>query len=61
VRRPPILILHVKGFCYDMAVGGVVKVGKRVAFGPDLGVGDGSRMSLLKLSFDAGSELMCAW
>ncbi|KAF7341183.1 Ubiquitin carboxyl-terminal hydrolase [Mycena venus] len=35
---PPILILHVKRFCYDTAVGGVVKVGKRVAFGPELEV-----------------------
>ncbi|KAJ7788597.1 hypothetical protein B0H14DRAFT_3503990 [Mycena olivaceomarginata] len=37
---PPILILHVKRFCYDTAVGGVVKVGKRVAFGPELKVGN---------------------
>ncbi|KAJ7792833.1 hypothetical protein B0H14DRAFT_3498749 [Mycena olivaceomarginata] len=37
---PPILILHVKRFCCDMAVGGVVKVGKRVAFGPELEVGN---------------------
>ncbi|KAF8207547.1 hypothetical protein K438DRAFT_1815196 [Mycena galopus ATCC 62051] len=37
---PPILILHVKRFCYDTAVGGVVKVGKRVAFGPELEVGN---------------------
>ncbi|KAJ7729490.1 hypothetical protein B0H14DRAFT_2479923 [Mycena olivaceomarginata] len=37
---PPILILHVKRFCYDTEVGGVVKVGKRVAFGPELEVGN---------------------
>ncbi|KAJ7827322.1 hypothetical protein B0H14DRAFT_3088382 [Mycena olivaceomarginata] len=37
---PPILILHVKRFCYDTAVGGVVKVGKRVVFGPELEVGN---------------------
>ncbi|KAJ7858804.1 hypothetical protein B0H14DRAFT_3447012 [Mycena olivaceomarginata] len=37
---PPILILHVKRFCYDMVVGGVVEVGKRVAFGPELEVGN---------------------
>ncbi|KAJ7792837.1 hypothetical protein B0H14DRAFT_3115102 [Mycena olivaceomarginata] len=37
---PPILILHVKRFCYDTAVGGVVKVGKRLAFGPELEVGN---------------------
>ncbi|KAK7019542.1 cysteine proteinase [Favolaschia claudopus] len=35
---PPILILHVKRFCYDTEVGGVVKVGKQVAFGPELDV-----------------------
>ncbi|KAJ7729488.1 hypothetical protein B0H14DRAFT_3899384 [Mycena olivaceomarginata] len=57
-REAPVPILHVKGFCYDTAVGGIAKVGKRVAFGPELGVGDGSRMSLLKLSFDTGSELI---
>ncbi|KAJ7729491.1 hypothetical protein B0H14DRAFT_3518286 [Mycena olivaceomarginata] len=45
-------------FCYDTAVGGVVKVGEHVAFGPELGVGNDSRTSLLKLSFDAGLELM---
>ncbi|KAJ7792845.1 hypothetical protein B0H14DRAFT_3498766 [Mycena olivaceomarginata] len=44
-EAPPVLILHVKGFCYDTAVGGVAKVGKRVAFGPELGVGDGSPSS----------------
>ncbi|KAJ7858810.1 hypothetical protein B0H14DRAFT_3864257 [Mycena olivaceomarginata] len=33
VALPPILILHVKRFCYDTAVGGVVKVGRRVALG----------------------------
>jgi ubiquitin carboxyl-terminal hydrolase 10 len=43
---PPILILHVKRFCYDTVVGGVVKVGKRVAFGPELKVGNGMSLSL---------------
>ncbi|KAJ7895001.1 hypothetical protein B0H14DRAFT_3854218 [Mycena olivaceomarginata] len=38
VALPPILILHVKRFCYDTAVGGVVKVGRRVAFGSELEV-----------------------
>ncbi|KAJ7304659.1 hypothetical protein DFH08DRAFT_945134 [Mycena albidolilacea] len=41
-REAPVLILHVKGFCYDTAVGGVLKVGKRVAFGPELEVENGS-------------------
>ncbi|KAJ7138260.1 hypothetical protein C8R44DRAFT_838188 [Mycena epipterygia] len=36
---PPVLVLHVKRFCYDTAVGGVVKVGKPIAFGPELEVG----------------------
>jgi ubiquitin carboxyl-terminal hydrolase 10 len=55
---PPILILHIKRFCYDMAVGGVVEVGKRVVFGPELEVGNGA--SLFKFSFDTRSALMCA-
>ncbi|KAH9484498.1 putative ubiquitin carboxyl-terminal hydrolase 3 [Psilocybe cubensis] len=36
---PPILVLHIKRFCYDTAVGGVVKVGKQIAFGPELEIG----------------------
>ncbi|KAF8967294.1 hypothetical protein BDZ97DRAFT_1938213 [Flammula alnicola] len=36
---PPILVLHIKRFCYDTAVGGVVKVGKQVRFGPELEIG----------------------
>ncbi|KAL4259272.1 Ubiquitin carboxyl-terminal hydrolase [Pleurotus pulmonarius] len=35
---PPVLILHMKRFCYDTKVGGVVKVGKHVAFAPELDV-----------------------
>lgn len=38
---PPVLVLHVKRFCYDIAVGGVVKVGKHVRFGPELEIGPG--------------------
>ncbi|KAJ7827342.1 hypothetical protein B0H14DRAFT_3720864 [Mycena olivaceomarginata] len=45
-------------FCYDMAVGGVVEVGKRVVFGPELEVGNGA--SLFKFSFDTRSALMCS-
>ncbi|KAI0797517.1 hypothetical protein C8Q75DRAFT_738539 [Abortiporus biennis] len=33
---PPILILHMKRFHYDTSVGDVVKIGKQVAYGPDL-------------------------
>ncbi|KAJ3495673.1 hypothetical protein NLJ89_g10590 [Agrocybe chaxingu] len=36
---PPILVLHMKRFCYDAASGGVVKVGKHVSFGPELEIG----------------------
>ncbi|KAF8649046.1 hypothetical protein AX16_006047 [Volvariella volvacea WC 439] len=36
---PPILVLHMKRFCYDTTVGGVVKVGKQVRFGPELEIG----------------------
>ncbi|RXW12971.1 hypothetical protein EST38_g12880 [Candolleomyces aberdarensis] len=38
-RFPPILVLHIKRFCYDMNVKGVVKVGKQVQFGPELEIG----------------------
>ncbi|KAJ7827321.1 hypothetical protein B0H14DRAFT_1232598 [Mycena olivaceomarginata] len=38
-EAPPVLILHAMGFCYDTVVGGVMKVGEHVAFGPVLGVG----------------------
>ncbi|KAI0080532.1 cysteine proteinase [Panus rudis PR-1116 ss-1] len=33
---PPILVLHMKRFMYDTKVGDVVKIGKQVAYGPDL-------------------------
>lgn len=33
---PPILVLHLKRFCYDVTVGGVVKVSNPVRFGPEL-------------------------
>ena len=41
---PPVLILHVKRFCYDVSVGGVVKVMKQVRFGPELEIGSGMRV-----------------
>lgn len=37
---PPILILHLKRFLYDANKGGVAKVGKQVAFAPELEVGN---------------------
>lgn len=36
---PPILILHLKRFLYDANKGGVAKVGKQVAFTPELDLG----------------------
>ncbi|KAJ6568127.1 hypothetical protein B0H10DRAFT_2200033 [Mycena sp. CBHHK59/15] len=35
---PSVLVLHIKRFCYDKEVGGVVKVGKQIAFGPELDI-----------------------
>ncbi|TFK67100.1 cysteine proteinase [Pluteus cervinus] len=36
---PSILILHMKRFFFDTNVGGVVKVGKQIQFGPELDIG----------------------
>jgi len=33
---PPILVIHLKRFLYDPAVGGVVKIGKPIQFTPEL-------------------------
>ncbi|KAJ7205534.1 hypothetical protein GGX14DRAFT_367896 [Mycena pura] len=35
---PSVLVLHIKRFCYDTTVGGVVKVGKQIAFTPELSI-----------------------
>jgi ubiquitin carboxyl-terminal hydrolase 10 len=42
---PPVLVLHVKRFYYDTAVGGVVKVGKPIKFGAELDIGAGTHCS----------------
>lgn len=47
---PPVLVLHVKRFYYDTAVGGVVKVGKRVEFGAELDIGSGAYQRLVSIS-----------
>ena len=46
---PPILVLHIKRFCYDTSVNGVVKVGKQVKFGPELEIGSGESTFTLLL------------
>ncbi|KJA24204.1 hypothetical protein HYPSUDRAFT_65703 [Hypholoma sublateritium FD-334 SS-4] len=47
---PPILVLHIKRFCYDTSVNGVVKVGKQVRFGPELEIGSDVMISAAKKS-----------
>jgi len=42
---PPVLVLHIKRFCYDKESGGVVKVGKRVRFSGELDIGSGGFLS----------------
>lgn len=46
---PPILILHLKRFHYDTAVNDVVKIGKQVAFGPELEIGPGKYTNVIAL------------
>lgn len=53
---PPILVLHIKRFYYDTAIGGVAKVSKHVRYGPELEVGSGeyahiTHMPLIVLSY----------
>lgn len=38
---PPILILHLKRFLYDVSAGGVAKVSKQVSFASELDVPSG--------------------
>ncbi|ESK98263.1 ubiquitin c-terminal hydrolase [Moniliophthora roreri MCA 2997] len=33
---PPVLVVHLKRFCYDVTVGGVMKVSKQITFGEEL-------------------------
>ena len=35
---PPVLVLHLKRFRYDVAAGGVIKIGKAVQFSPELDI-----------------------
>jgi hypothetical protein len=50
---PPVLVLHIKRFCYDKESGGVVKVGKRVRFSGELDIGSGGFLFLF-CSFSSG-------
>ncbi|KIM48550.1 hypothetical protein M413DRAFT_437769 [Hebeloma cylindrosporum] len=47
---PPVLVLHIKRFCYDKESGGVVKVGKKVRFGGELDIGSDVMVPLAKKS-----------
>ena len=44
---PHILVLHMKRFCYDTGVAGVVKVGKQVRYSPELEIGNGGFLFFL--------------
>jgi hypothetical protein len=50
---PPILVLQMKRFGYDMT--GVAKVGKQVRFGPELEIGHGKWTTFFPISSE-GSE-----
>ncbi|KAF8884775.1 hypothetical protein BD779DRAFT_754219 [Infundibulicybe gibba] len=57
---PAILVLHIKRFCYDTAVGGVVKVGKQVRFGPELEIGPDVMTSVAKKTIPTRYKLFGA-
>jgi ubiquitin carboxyl-terminal hydrolase 10 len=44
---PPVLVLHLKRFLYDVAAGGVVKISKHVQFAPDLEIPLGTIFSFV--------------
>jgi hypothetical protein len=44
---PPILVLHLKRFVYDVSVDSIVKISKRVKFGPELGIPLGTIFSIV--------------
>jgi len=39
---PPVLVLHLKRFLYDTTVNDVVKLGKKIIFGPELEIPRGA-------------------
>lgn len=48
---PPILVLHLKRFLYDVNAKGVVKLGKAVEFGPELEIGSGKCLVLQPFNY----------
>ncbi|KAG6839819.1 hypothetical protein C0991_011339 [Blastosporella zonata] len=57
---PPVLVVHLKRFCYDKEVGGVVKVGKKVQWGKELEVGGDIMAPTLKRTPPARYKLFGA-
>ncbi|THU79480.1 cysteine proteinase [Dendrothele bispora CBS 962.96] len=57
---PSILVIHLKRFCYDVQVGGVVKVGKRVSFGEEVVIGSDVMSPLAKKPHNARYKLFGA-
>jgi ubiquitin carboxyl-terminal hydrolase 10 len=43
---PPVLVLHLKRFLYDVAANGIVKISKPVQFAPELEIPLGAIFSL---------------
>ena len=43
---PPVLVLHLKRFLYDMDADGIVKISKQIQFGPELEIPLGTIFSL---------------
>ncbi|KAG5642923.1 hypothetical protein DXG03_001874 [Asterophora parasitica] len=57
---PPVLVVHLKRFCYDKDVGGVVKIGKEVHWGDELEVGGDIMAPTLKRAPPARYKLFGA-
>jgi ubiquitin carboxyl-terminal hydrolase 10 len=47
---PPILVLHLERFLYDVAADGIVKIGKPVQFAPGLEIPLGTMFSFVSLA-----------
>ena len=44
---PPVLVLHLNRVRYDVATGGIMKIGKSIRFGPDLEIPLGTIFTFL--------------